>query len=61
MNSDSLRVVVQKNGACHFTWTLVAQHNSYSLGQCVVSSVGRFANFDEALDAGFEALQRVGS
>jgi len=57
--STRLCVVVEENGPCNFTWMLVTQQSSSSRSRSVVNSTGRFADYDQALDAGFEALRTM--
>ena len=53
----SLCVVVRELGPREYAWTLVRKANGGGFAQCVAASSTPFPDYDEALDAGFEALQ----
>lgn len=53
----SLCVVVRELGPREYSWTLVRKENGSGLAECVAASSTPFQDYDEALDAGFEALQ----
>lgn len=57
MTNRALCVVVQELGPTEFTWTLLRRQSSGGLTQFVAASSSRFPDYDEALDAGFVALQ----
>ena len=53
----ALSVVVQKLGRSEYSWMLVRKPSSIALAGCVAASSKHFPDYDQALDAGFEALK----
>lgn len=53
----ALSVVVQKLGRSEFSWMLMRKQSSIALAGCVAASSKHFPDYDQALDAGFEALK----
>ena len=53
----SLRVVVDELGPSEFSWTLLRRQRSSGLTEYVAASASPFRDYDEALDAGFVALE----
>ena len=51
-----LRVAVHQLGPSEFSWTLVRQQDSTGLAECIAASSASYADFEQALDAGFVAL-----
>ena len=54
---SALSVVVQELGPSDFMWTLMRKQSSIFLAECVAASSNHFPDYDQALDAGFEALK----
>ena len=54
---SALSVVVQELGQSDFVWILVRKQSSTGVAECVATSSDHFPDFDQALDAGFEALK----
>ncbi len=54
---SALCVVVRKLEPSDFLWMLMRMQSSTGLAECVAASTNHFPDYDQALDAGFEALQ----
>ena len=50
-------VIVQELGPSNFSWALVKRQSSSALGEYLAVSSNHFPDYDQALDAGFVALQ----
>ena len=59
MTGSPFCVVVQELRPRDFSWLLMRKQSSQSLAECVAVSSSGFAVYDEALDAGFVALQAL--
>lgn len=53
----ALAVTVQQLAPAEFTWKLVERLNGHP-ARCVAEAVERFADYEQALDYGFVALNR---
>lgn len=52
-----LAVTVHQLAPAQFTWRLVERQSGHA-AKCVAEAAERFADYEQALDYGFDALQR---
>jgi len=52
-------VTVTKHGPAEYSWSLVRSAGSCGPADCVAESSERFADYDQAMDEGFEALKKL--
>ena len=56
---DQLGVTVTQHHPGEYSWCLVGAPSSINPSTCVMESLARFADYDQAMDAGFEALREL--
>lgn len=54
-----LTVTVTQHGPAEYSWSLMRGPSCSAPAACVLESGARFSDFEQAMDAGFEALKET--